>query len=202
MSDVDVLSSVVSFAPLTRNNNKNQSKTQAWQLHISRGIMGAVVHHVVKTTLRYCTLNYNPQALSRVAEVVPDVIWCLSSACRFFPHRMWKYGEPLVFQQSCEYRPMEMSVAGERWGKQRLAGVTAKRMCAEWDRAVWPLLISCCAVFLFETVHLIVYYESHPDVCTVTALFMPLSVISMQLYARPGYAQYGCFFSADKKNCL
>lgn len=72
-----------STTPVTRNNNKkkknNQSKTQAWQPHFHRCIVGAVVRHVDETALKPRSLNYNSQGKARGAEVAVDVIWCFSS---------------------------------------------------------------------------------------------------------------------------
>lgn len=96
--------------------------------------MGAVVHHIDKTALKTRTLNYIPQTWARRVEVALDVIWCFSSAAVIFFLRMSKHGGPLVVRQSCGDRPVEMSISCVLWGKQSLAGATAKRMCVEWEK--------------------------------------------------------------------
>lgn len=89
--------------------------------------MGAVVHHVVKSVLKSRALNYNPHAKSRPAEMVLDVIWCLSSAAVIFLIGCLSAESHCFFLTELWWPTNEMRVACVRWGKQRLAAVTVCR---------------------------------------------------------------------------
>lgn len=73
----------LSWTNNAKQQQKSQSKTQAPQLLLHRGIMGAVVHDVAETMPRYSFLNYNPQAHSRLTDPL-NVIWRVSSAAVVF----------------------------------------------------------------------------------------------------------------------